>query len=145
VSQKFSSGYWDSLFKSCEYGGLVDLSSALCSCSAFKLIDTEYGLPRPAFLFVEGLLWFAQAHRSGVWTYFEATPERRQSAMLSALEDGDAPPEFAANYAFGMRNWKDEGKIGQVDCWILAHDRENTSWLWRVADEHRVLFVHICS
>jgi hypothetical protein len=109
VTRKYSSRYWDSLFKSREYGQLVDLSSALCSCPAFRGADTEYGLPRAAFTFVEGLVWFAQANRSGVWTYFESTPQARQSAMLDALETGRAPPGFAAHYAFGIAQLEDRG------------------------------------
>jgi hypothetical protein len=145
VTRKYSSRYWDSLFKSREYGQLVDLSSALCSCPVFRQADTEYGLPRAAFTFVEGLLWFAQANRSGVWTYFESTPQPRQSAMLETLENSHAPPGFAAHYAVGLRNWKTEDTIGEVDLWIRAHDRENNTWLWSIADEHRSLFEHICA
>jgi hypothetical protein len=144
MTRKYSSRYWDSLFSSREYGRLVDLSSAVCSCSVFRPDDPEYGLPRAAFTFVEGLLWFAQANRSGVWTYFESTPQPRQSAMLDALETGDAPPGFAAHYALGMRDWKAEDKSAQVDSWIRAHDAENNEWLWHVAEEHRSLFEGIC-
>jgi hypothetical protein len=60
VTQKYSSRYWDSLFKSREYGQLVDVASALCSCSVFRPADPEYGLPKAAFAFC--LLWFAQAN-----------------------------------------------------------------------------------
>src|SRR5579872_2763727 len=115
MNQKFSSRYWDSVFKSRAYEQLVELSSALCGCSAFRVTDADYGLPREAFAFVEGLLWFAQAQRSGVWTYFESTPLPRQSAMLSALETCSAPSGFAEHYALAMREWTTEAKADQVD------------------------------
>jgi hypothetical protein len=42
------------------------------------------------------------------------------------------------------RNWKIEDTLGEVDLWIRAHDRENNTWLWSAADEHRSRFERIC-
>jgi len=145
VSRKFSSRYWDALFKSRDYLQLVDLSSALCGGPAFRADATEYGLPREAFTFVESLLWFAQAWRSSVWTYFESTPPARQAAMLNALETYPAPSGFAEHYALGMRNWQDADAIDPVDQWIGSHDGENNSWLWLVATENRALLERLCT
>ena len=140
-----STRYWDALFQSRDYGRLVDLSSALCSGSVFRPQESQYGLPRAAFTFVESLLWFAQAQRSGVWTYFESTPPERQAVMLEALEGHPAPTGFAAHYALGMSNIRDVHKLAVVDLWIRAHDVDNNAWLWRIADEHRALFEALCA
>lgn len=88
------------------------------------------------FGFVESLLWFAQAHRSGVWTYYNATPGSRQNVMLRALES-DAPDEFATYYALGMRDWQDALRIKVVDGWMQDHEEVNNRWLWRLVSEHR--------
>jgi hypothetical protein len=144
VIRKYSSRYWDTLFNSRKYGQLVELSGALCCSTVFEQADTKYGLPSAAFMFVEDLLWFAQGNRSGVWTYFDATPALRQSAMLNALENGGAPPEFALHYALCMQNRTSPDVVARVDAWIRAHDQENNDWLWRVAQENRALFENIC-
>jgi hypothetical protein len=51
-------------------------------------------LPEPVFVFVESLVWFSQAIRSGLWIYYEATPRIRQDALPGALRH-HAPAEFA--------------------------------------------------
>jgi hypothetical protein len=136
---RYSSAYWDSLFSLGSYEGLVSISQALCTAPKFSIEEAEYGLPRLAFMFVEGLCWFAQATRSGVWTYFEATPETRQAAMLEALE-ASAPKGFAARYATGMRDWMNESEMEKLDRWIKSHDTQNNSWLWSIAEQHRGVF-----
>ena len=136
MSSIYSPRYWDSLFSSRTYEGLVSISSALCAAAEFSIEEVEYGLPRVAFMFVEGLCWFAQATRSGVWTYYEATPAPRQAAMLEALE-ASAPAGFAARYRTGMRDWMNESEMEKLDSWMKDHDAQNNSWLWSIAEQHR--------
>jgi hypothetical protein len=138
---KFSQGYLDALFASRDYSKLVELSGYLQE--GLNHGDPTYGYPQPVFVFLESLLWFAQAIRSGAWTYYEATPRARQDAMLCALES-DAPKGFATHYALGTQNWQDDGKIGIVDVWIENHDEDNNRWLWRLAIEHRATFERLC-
>jgi hypothetical protein len=138
---KFSQGYLDALFSSRDYGKLVEPSGYLQE--GLSRSDPTYGYPRPVFVLVESLLWFAQAIRSGAWTYYEATPRARQDAMLCALES-DAPKDFATHYALGMQNWQDEGKIGVVDVWIENHDEDNNRWLWDLVNAHRATFERLC-
>jgi hypothetical protein len=136
MSSKYSSAYWDSLFGSRNYEGLVRISEALCAAPEFSIEKAEYGLSRAAFMFVEGLCWFAQSARSGVWTYFEATPDARQVAMLEAL--GECAPEgFAVRYATGMHHGTNESEMKKLDRWIKDHDAQNNIWLWSVAKQHR--------
>jgi len=138
---KFSQGYLDALFSSRDYGKLVELSGYLQE--GLSLTDPTYGYPQPVFVFVESLLWFAQAIRSGAWTYYEATPRARQDAMFCALES-NAPEGFATHYALGMQNWQDEEKIGVVDAWIENHDEDNDRWLWDLVNTHRATLERLC-
>jgi hypothetical protein len=114
MPRKYAESYIAGLIAGNEYGNLFDLSSAICSCPSFAPSKPDYGLPTPAFVYVESLLWFAQAIRSGVWTYYEATTLERQSVMNAALQEF-APDDFALHYAHGMRDWQDETKIDAVD------------------------------
>jgi hypothetical protein len=138
---KFSRAYMDALFSSHDNSKLVELSGYLQE--GLNRGDPTYGYPQAVFVFMESLLWFAQAIRSGAWTYYEATPRARQQAMLRALE-GEAPAGFATHYSLGMQNWQDESRIGVVDTWIEDHDEDNNRWLWRLANEHRATFERLC-
>jgi hypothetical protein len=83
------------LFVAREYDGLVWLSALICGSEVFDPQEPAYGLEPPLFLFVEALAWFAQAIRSGVWTYFETTPVGRQQRMLALLKT-IGPSEFGS-------------------------------------------------
>jgi hypothetical protein len=88
------------------------------------------------FLLVEGLAWFAQSARSGAWTYFESTPVPRQRAMHEALS-AEAPQSFAERYAQGMRGWRNETEMADLDDWIESADETNNKWLWTIAEKNR--------
>jgi hypothetical protein len=138
---KFSQAYLDTLFSSPDFSKLVELCGYLQD--GLNRSEPGYGYPQPAFVFLESLLWFSQAIRSGAWTYYEATPRARQDAMLRALER-EAPRGFATHYALGMQNWQDERKIGVVDAWIEKHDEDNNLWLWRLVNQHRATIERLC-
>ncbi len=104
----------------------------------FASRDSTYGLPRALFLFVESLAWFAQGLRSGVWTYFEATPSVRQQEMLAALGDL-APKGFDEQYGAGMRGWAEPDQAAAVDRWLAQSDEENNAFLWRLAEQNRAM------
>src|SRR5437868_13704764 len=141
---KFSSAYWDALYSSEDYSKLAEISSLFCASEVFHSGEPDYGFPQPIFTFVESLLWFAQANRTGVWTYYEATPISRQQAMLSALKS-EAPDEFTKYYALGMRDWRDEVKIKSVDNWIKDHDAYHNRWLHHMAKKHRTAIEELCA
>jgi hypothetical protein len=126
----------DAVIHGNQYGDLVKLSQALAASPRFSMRAADWGFPLVAFVHLECLCWFAQAIRSGVWIYYEATPLERQNLMLSALETF-APPDFAVHYAQGMRDWEDEEKIDAVDRWIEDNDERANAWLREHAREHR--------
>jgi hypothetical protein len=136
MPRKYAVDYIDRLLTNATYGDLVDLSSAICSSAQFRATSADYGLPQFAFLFAETLLWFAQATRSGVWTYYEATSRARQDAMAAALREA-APEEFASWYERGMHDWRDETRITAVDFWIEANDQVANEWLRTLARRNR--------
>jgi hypothetical protein len=140
---KFSQSYLDALFSSPDYGKLVELSLYLHGAEGYSRNEASYGYPQPVFVFVESLVWFAQAIRSGVWTYYEVTPRTRQDAMLSALQC-EAPSGFSEHYSLGMRDWQDKAKIRVVDAWMQDHEEDNNRWLWRLVNEHRAVIERLC-
>jgi hypothetical protein len=136
MARKYAIEYIDARLSGETYHDLVDLSLAMCSSPEYTPSAPDYGLPTFAFAFVETLLWFAQAQRSGVWTYYEATPTPRQTALAAALRE-HAPPEFAAWYERGRIDWQDEEKIQAVDAWIEVNDDVANAWLRRLARDNR--------
>ena len=136
MARQYAVRYIDRLLDGDTYHDLVDLSSAMCSSPQYASQAPDYGLPTFAFLFAETLLWFAQAIRSGVWTYYEATPTPRQRALAAALR-AHAPAGFADWYERGMSDWQDEQKIQAVDEWMEANDHAANAWLRRLARENR--------
>ncbi|MDB5430186.1 MAG: hypothetical protein JWP35_1302 [Caulobacter sp.] len=130
--------YVDGLFVAREYDGLVWLSSLVCGADGFNLASPSYGLPSSLFLFAEGLQWFAQGIRSGVWTYFEATPVPRQELMQALLRT-NGPPGFSEHYAVGMGAWRSPEAMLVVDQWLEANDNANNAFLWSLAASSRAL------
>lgn len=143
LGPKFSQAYFDALFSSPDCSKLVELCAYLPGAGCYSPSEPCYGYPQPVFVFVESLVWFSQAIRSGAWTYYEATPGARQDAMLDALKC-EAPTEFATHYALGMRDWRDEQKIEAVDMWMQNHDEDNNRWLWRLVNKHRSAIERLC-
>jgi len=143
VKSKFSQAYLDTLFSSPDLSTLVELSGYLYGSEDYNRNEPTYGYPEPVFVFVESLVWFSQAIRSGVWTYYESTPRIRQDAMLDALRR-HAPAEFATHYSLGMKNRRGELNTNVVDAWIEDHEEDCNRWLWRLANEHRSAIERLC-
>ena len=142
MPRKYAESYIDRLLIGTEYGDLVDLSQCLCSSRQFITSSPVYGLPQPAFVFVETLCWFAQAIRSGAWTYYEATQPLRQSSMLAALK-AHAPKDFAGWYGRGIAGWEDEDTMAAVDQWIEANESASIDWLQVHVNTHRQLVLEL--
>jgi hypothetical protein len=128
VKARYSRAYLDRLLSSDEYGDLAQVSSLLGATDRFSSSESDYGLPEPLFVFVEGLLWLAQSSRSGAWTYYEATPTTRQEAMFRAL--GPCADKMLARcYADGMHGWRDPDVMRAIDDWVRNHHDEIAAWL----------------
>jgi hypothetical protein len=136
MPRKYAEQYIDRLLSGEADFHLSQLSSCMCSSPHFTLAQLDYGLPRPAFVFVETLCWLARSCNSGVWTYYEATPLSRQVAMRDALR-ALAPEEYATWYDRGMTDWEDEQRIRAVDHWIRDNQNRADEWLRQFALAHR--------
>src|SRR5690242_10041113 len=121
MKPRYSAVYLDRLFSSDEYGDLAQLSSIQCATDCFSQSENDYSWPKPLFVFVECLHWFAVAWRSGsAWTYYEATSRSRQETMRQSLEVL-AVPELARRYAEGMDSWRDPEARRALDAWVQQH------------------------
>lgn len=135
----YSARYLDGLFSSDSYGDLATLSTILCAMDCFSWDKSDYGLPRPLFVFVECLGWVAQSWRSGAWTYFETIPPDRAEAMRRGLEALSAP-ELALRYADGAENWRNPQAMRQLDAWMKQNDASVHGWLRSLIRAHRATF-----
>ena len=143
MAQKFSQSYLDALFAAPEFDKLVEIYQYFPGSKMYRGEAPDYGLPLPAFVFQEILTWSSQSIRSGVWTYYEATPRARQEAMHRALEC-EAPSGYAATYSLGMETWQDDVQCQGVDEWIAAHENDCNQWLWCLANRYRPIFERVC-
>jgi hypothetical protein len=143
MAAKFTQAYLDALFSAPEFEKLVEIAGYFYGSEEYRRDAPDFGLPQPAFVFQETLTWFSQAIRSGVWTYYEATPRVRQEAMHRALEC-EAPSGYAATYSLGMETWEDDLKCQGIDEWIAAHENDCNQWLWCLANRYRPIFERVC-
>ena len=132
MQEVVSTEYLKKLCDEKDYFGLCWLSSVLCGSTRFEAKDPTYGLPSALFLLVEGLTWFAQGQRSGVWTYFEATPIVHQRAMVKAFQEQEWPSDFSEHYLLGMENWRNSENIFMLDRWLVKKDDINNALLWEI-------------
>ena len=91
---------------------------------------------------MEAQCWLAQSLRSDAWTYYEATPQLRQEALLNELRQW-SPPEYADWYDRGMADWTDQVKIRAVDSWIKAHEDDCFRWLRQLIGEARNIVMEL--
>jgi hypothetical protein len=133
---RYSDDYIDRLLVRSDYEAMVELSGIFFSWTGRDLLQADYRLPSPVFVYVEALCWFAQAWRSGVWTYYDATPVVRQEAMREALRIW-APLGYAERYGFGMIHWNDERRIQVLDEWMRKNEKFCNEWLAELLRKHR--------
>jgi hypothetical protein len=133
---RYSPRYLDALLDSAAYDSLVELQGLLLRVPDYDVSQPARGLCPPFFVVVETLQWFAQGSRSGVWTYFEATPPQRQQAMTDALQKLGAH-ELARRYHYGIAQWRDPAAIAELDVWMRAQDEVAHQWLRALLRTHR--------
>jgi hypothetical protein len=136
---RYSERYLESLLDSTQYDSLVELQGLLLLVPGYDGSQPARGLAPHFFVVVEALQWFAQTSRSGVWTYFEATPPQRQQAMVDALTSLGAD-ELARRYRFGIERWRDPTAIAELEAWMEATDEATHQWLRTLLRTHRTVF-----
>jgi len=133
---RYSTHYLDQLLAQRDYGALCDLQAIATGWDGFDPAAPSFRYPRPVFAVFEMLTWLAQADRSGVWTYYEATPPDRVECMLDALDALDAAT-LRQRYAQGWAHWRDPDACGALDGWIRDHEPALIAWTFDVLDTHR--------
>lgn len=131
---RYSAQYLAQLLTQGDYAALVDLQGIAIGWDGFDASVPCFGLPSPIFAVFEVLTWLAQADRSGVWTYYEATPDARSECTLTALELLQAV-ELRQRYAFGKAHWQDAEASGQLDSWIRENEPGIIEWAFAVLAE----------
>ena len=137
MPQRFSDGYRDALFASGDSRRLTELCSVITSSQLYDPERPDYGLVPEAFMIVESLTWLAQAVRSGIVTYYEATASSTQQSMLEVLQQL-AAPELAEYYELGMAAWEEERKASVIDAWAMQNDQKNHDSLMEFARQNKV-------
>lgn len=141
---RYSAQYVAQLVAQHDYGALVDLQGIALGWDRFNANDPSFGLPQPLFAVFEILTWLAQADRSGVWTYYEATPAQRQDRVLVALEALQAA-ELRHQYLYGKEHWQIAEAIGQLDNWIGENEQSTIKWAFTVLAAHLDELALVCS
>jgi len=140
---RYSQQYIANLIAQHDYGALVDLQRP---ASGSKLYDTKhpsFGWPCAIFVIFELATWIAQADRSGVWTYYEATPPMRMNCVLATLEELGAV-ELHKQYNYGKNHWQDEDACDRLDCWICEHEPAIIAWAFEVLKTHPAELAVVC-
>ncbi len=133
---RYTDAYIDRLISSKGFLELVELQGIFFGWSGCDFNLPNFGFHSSVFTFNESLTWFSQAIRSGVWTYYEATPIERQEAMFAALQI-HAPIEFSKQYKYGIEHWKDVERIESLDSWIEDNEFMCNEWLFDLLLKNR--------
>jgi hypothetical protein len=141
---RYSAQYVAQLVAQRDYGALVDLQGIALGWDCFDVNDPSFGLPQPLFVVFEILTWLAQADRSGVWTYYEATPVQRQDRVLVALEALRAA-ELRHQYFYGKEHWRIAEAVSQLDNWIRENEQLMINWAFTVLAAHPDELALVCS
>jgi hypothetical protein len=132
---RYSPQYLAQLLTQRDYGALVDLQGVATGWDGFDASVPSFGLPGPIFVVFEMLVWLATADRSGVWTYYETTPDARSECAKSTLAILKAV-ELQEKYAYGKAHWRDADASGQLDRWILENEQMIIDWAFAVLAAH---------
>lgn len=141
---RYSPQYVAQLVAQHDYSALVDLQGIALGWDRFDATNPSFGWPQPIFAVFEILTWLAQADRSGVWTYYEATPVPRQDCVVAALEALQAD-ELRHQYSYGRDHWRIAEAIGQLDNWLSENERSTIGWAFSVLGAHPDELALVCS
>jgi len=126
---RYSTDYLDRTYAG---QGVFDLWSLLTT------LEGHASLPERSWLFCRLVEWMSST-RSGVWTWYEATSDALQSQISSAVRCYPELHAISEYFDRGMKTWKSEQEIGQVDQWLDSHEGQLHSSLMQVAREEKAL------
>ena len=140
---RYSTSYLAQLLERRDYTALVDLQGVALGWEGFSKDDPSFGWPLPVFVVFELLTWLAVADRSGVWTYYDATPVARLNCVLTALDKLQAV-ELHRQYGYGKDHWKDEKASEALDHWIRAFEQTLIDWAFAVLRDNPAELALVC-
>jgi hypothetical protein len=105
-------------------------------------LERRVSLPERSWLVCRLVEWMS-ATRSGVRTYHEATSAAAQSRVSAAVRHYPQLLSVSEYYDRGMRTWKSEQEIGEVDRWIDSHEGQIHSSLMQMARDERALIMKL--
>lgn len=141
---RYSDQYVAQLLAQHDYGALVDLQGIALGWAGFEAKKPSCGWPQPIFAVLEMLTWLAQADRSGVWTYYEATPIPRQECAIVTLDMLNAA-ELQHQYIYGKEYWRNAEAVGELDSWISKNEQPIIEWAFAVLAAHPAELALVCS
>ncbi|MBV6322656.1 hypothetical protein [Duganella violaceipulchra] len=141
---RYSAQYLSQLLTRRDYGALVDLQGVALGWEGYDARLPSFGWPQPIFVIFEILTWLAQADRSGVWTYYEATPVVRLDCALATLEMLKAV-ELQQQYAHGKMHWQDSEVSRKLDYWIRENEQTIIEWAFATLVDHPVELAMVSS
>ncbi len=120
------------------YGGesVFDLWQVLTA------LERHVSLPEGSWLFCRLVEWMSST-RSGVWTYFEATSEVLQSRISNAVRRHPELRTVSEYFDLGMRTWKSQAEIAQVDEWLDSHETQIHASLMQTTREEQTLILKL--
>jgi hypothetical protein len=139
---RYAESYLDQILNAEHGERLVELLCAIGGRPEYDCTAGDLGLPEPAFLLMECSQWMAQSLRSGVWTYYEATPLNRQNACLKVIQNY-APAEWADMYSRGMADWRSDKTMKLIDDWMFRQMDAMDAWRQAFAEANRQVFVEL--
>lgn len=140
---RYSQQYIANLIAQHDYDALVDLQRAASGSELYDTKHPSFGWPCAIFVIFELVTWIAQADRSGVWTYYEATPFARMNCVLATLETLGAVA-LHQQYAYGNKHWQDEDACDKLDRWIRENEPAFIDWAFEVLKRHPSELAAVC-
>lgn len=146
---------WERLYRKLSESDAADFDTIEAEfCSALHLSTAPDKRPACVTAFLTIANWAATSMRSGVWTFYEATPSTEIQATLDYLVDGKhteladifasgiheyQDPKYAENFQY-PDEWITESDV--IDQWISRHEAQIFSWEMNLLLTHKDL---ICS
>ncbi len=130
MTASFSPAFVDRLFMERDFNGLHQLISA---------VEQERHLPEEFWLFCRVFEWAPS--RSGVWQYYEATPEAIFNRVLACLEQFRMSA-IASKYAVGRNCRGPSESLAALDSWLDDNAASIHTKVFLLIDKQRGLLTN---
>jgi len=126
----FSPAFVERLFVERDFNGLHQLIS---------VVEQERPLPEEFWLFCRVFEWAPS--RSGVWQYYEATPEATFNRVLACLEEFHMS-DIASKYAVGRNCRGPSESLAALDGWLDDNAASIHTEVFLLIDKQRELLTN---